>query len=76
LSSIFSDIVLPAYLAGILPPHVTFHFNFTANSVHVNAFAAASFVVAGTAASGILLIAFEIVQTRRSEARSGNQDNA
>jgi hypothetical protein len=40
-----------------------FTLNFTANSVHVNAFAAASFVVAGTAASGILLIAFEIVQT-------------
>jgi len=44
--------------------------------IPVNAFASAPILVAGAAASGILLLAFEIVQTKRSEFHSGDQDNA
>ena len=44
--------------------------------IPVNAFASAPILVAGAAASGILLLAFEIVQTKRSGVHSGDQDNA
>ena len=44
--------------------------------IPVNSFPSAPIVVAGAAASGILLLAFEIVQTNRSAAHSGDQDNA
>jgi len=44
--------------------------------IPANSFASAPIVVAGAAASGILLLAFEIVQTNRSAAHSGDQDNA
>ncbi len=44
--------------------------------IPVNAFASAGIVVAAAAASGILLLVFEIVQTNRSETHLGDQDNA
>ena len=44
--------------------------------IPVNAFASAGILVAAAAASGILLLAFEIVMSRRSIAESGDQKNA
>ncbi len=44
--------------------------------IPVNLFASASIVVAGAAASGILLLAFEIVQANRSVTHLGDQDDA
>ena len=44
--------------------------------IPVNAFSAATIVVAGAALSGILLLAFEIVMSRRFTAVPGEQDNA
>ena len=44
--------------------------------IPVNSFAYATIVVAGAAVSGLLLLAYEIVISRRSDAVSGDQNNA
>jgi len=44
--------------------------------IPVNSFAYAAIVVAGAAVSGLLLLAYEIVMSRRSAAVSGDQNNA
>ncbi len=44
--------------------------------IPVNAFASASIVVAGATALGILLLAFEIISSKKSTAVSGDQGNA
>jgi TRAP transporter 4TM/12TM fusion protein len=44
--------------------------------IPVNSFAYAAIVVAGAAVSGLLLLAYEIVMSRRSDAVSGDQNNA
>jgi TRAP-type uncharacterized transport system fused permease subunit len=44
--------------------------------IPVNAFAAAGIVVAGAAALGISLLAFEIISSKKSTAVSGDQGNA
>lgn len=44
--------------------------------IPVNSFAYAAIVVAGAAVSGLLLLAYEIVMSRRSDADSGDQNNA
>ena len=44
--------------------------------IPVNAFTSAGILVAAVAASGILLLAFEIVMFRRSVAETGDQNNA
>ncbi|MCH8336499.1 MAG: TRAP transporter fused permease subunit [Proteobacteria bacterium] len=44
--------------------------------IPVNSFTYAAIVVAGAAVSGLLLLAYEIVISRRSDAVSGDQNNA
>jgi TRAP-type uncharacterized transport system fused permease subunit len=44
--------------------------------IPVNAFASAGIVVAGATTLGILLLAFEIISSKKSTAISGNQGNA